>query len=108
MKLMKRYTDSKNEILRMIQKYTINMRIFFPISIVLFLLFIYYVSAVCAVYRYSHKYMILNWIICIIFHIAYSLVLNFVPTILRYVYLKENNNSRKSMYTASRILSYFL
>ena len=108
MKLMKRYTDSKNEILKMIQQYTFNLRIYFPISFVLFLSFIYYVSVVCAVYRYSLKFLIINWIVCIIFHFTYSLVLNIVPTILRYISLKEKNNNRKRMYTASRILSYFL
>ena len=108
MKLMKRYTDSKNEILKMIQQYTFNLRIYFPISFALFISFIYYVSVVCAVYRYSLKFLIINWIICIIFHFTYSLVLNIVPTILRYISLKEKNNNRKRMYTASRILSYFL
>ena len=110
MKLMKRYTDSKNEILKMIEKYSFNIKIYFPISIVVNIFFCYYVSVVCAVYRYSHKYLIVNWIICIVFHIVYSLILNIIPTILRYLSLKENQNKdkRKTMYTASRILSYFL
>ena len=107
MKLMKRYTDSKNEILKMIEKYILNMRIFFPISFIIFIAFCYYVSVICAVYRYSHKYLLVNWIICIILHFVYSLILNFIPTILRFFSLKGNNKNRKTMYTASRILSYF-
>ena len=81
MKLMKRYTDSKNEILRMIETYYI--------SIFIIIFFCYYVSVVGAVYRYSQKYLIVNWIVCIAFHIVFSLVLNFIPTILRYLSLKE-------------------
>jgi hypothetical protein len=108
MKLMKRYTDSKNEILRMIETYNIHIKIYFSISIIIIILFCYYVSVVGAVYRYSQKYLIVNWIVCIAFHIVFSLVLNFIPTILRYLSLKENNDSKRSMYNASKILSYFL
>ena len=108
MKLKKRYTDSKNEILKMIEKYTLNIRIYFPISLIIIIIFCYYVSVVCAVYRYSHKYLIVNWIICIIFHIAYSLILNIIPAILRFLSLKDKNKNKKTMFTASRILSYFL
>ena len=108
MKLMKRYTDSKNEILKMIEKYTLNIKIFFPISFIIIIFFCYYVSVVCAVYRYSHKYLIVNWILCIIFHFIYSLILNIIPTILRFLSLKEKTVSKKKMFTASRILSYFL
>ena len=108
MKLMKRYTDSKNEILRMIENYYFNLRIYFPISLLIIILLCYYVSVVCAVYIYSHKYLIVNWIICIIFHFVYSLILNFIPTTLRYLSLKENNNKKRTMYIASRIISYFL
>ena len=105
MKLIKRYTDSKNEILRMIERYNLNLRIYFPISVVIILFFCYYVSVICAVYRYSHHLLLLNWIICIIFHIVYSLILNFIPSILRFLSLKNNN--RRGMYAASRISSYF-
>ena len=108
MKLMKRYTDSKNEILRMIETYNTYIKIYFSISFIIIILFCYYVSVVGAVYRYSQKYLIVNWIVCIVFHIVFSLVLNFIPTILRYLSLKENNDSKRSMYNASKILSYFL
>ena len=108
MKLMKRYTESKNEILRMIEKYIFNLRIYFPISLIVIILICFYISVVCAVYIYSHKYLIVNWIICIIFHIAYSLILNIIPTLLRYLSLKENNSKKRAIYTASRIISYFL
>ena len=108
MKLMKRYTDSKNEILRMIETYNTYMKIYFAISIIIIIFFCYYVSVVGAVYRYSQKYLIVNWIVCIAFHFVFSLVLNFIPTILRYLSLKENNDSKRSMYNASKILSYFL
>ena len=108
MKLMKRYTDSKNEILRMIETYYIYIKIYFSISIIIIIFFCYYVSVVGAVYRYSQKYLIVNWIVCIAFHIVFSLVLNFIPTILRYLSLKENNDSKRSMYNASKTLSYFL
>ena len=104
MKLKKRYTHARNEILNIMNSYKLNMIIFFPISVILDLLFIYYVSVVCAVYRYSCKYLVLNWFICIGFHLVYSLLFNFIPTILRYLSLKKEN--RNCMYTTSRILSY--
>ena len=108
MKLMKRYTDSKNEILKMIENYTFNIKIYFPISVIIIIFFCYYVSVVCAVYRYSHKFLIVNWILCIIFHLIYSLLLNIIPTILRFLSLKEKTERKKKIFTASRILSYFL
>ena len=104
MKLLKRYTDAKNEILRMIDQYHFHLKIFFPISCVLLILFWYYISTVCAVFRYSYWHLLLNWAFCAAFHLGYSIVLNIIPTVFRYVALKKGINC---LYTASKIISYF-
>ena len=105
MKLLKRYTDTKNEILKMIQQYYFHLRIFFPIFCALFILFWYYVSTVCAVFRYSYWQLIINWVYCACFHLIYSIVLNIIPTVMRYYALKKEG--RECLFTASRICSYF-
>ena len=105
MKLLKRYTDTKNEILKMISQYYFHLRIFFPIFCALFILFWYYVSTVCAVFRYSFWQMVVNWIICALFHLAYSIVMNIIPTVMRYFALKKEG--RECLFKASRICSYF-
>ena len=105
MKLLKRYTDAKNEILRMIEQYHFHLKIFFPISCALFIFFWYYISTVFAVFRYSYWYLLINWAICAIFHVAYSIVLNIIPTVMRYISLKKEG--RECLYKASRIVSYF-
>ena len=105
MKLLKRYTDTKNEILKMIQQYYFHLKIFFPIFCALFILFWYYVSTVCAVYRYSCWQLIINWIICACFHLVYSIILNVIPTLMRYYSLKKEG--RECLFKASRICSYF-
>ena len=104
MKLLKRYTDAKNEILRMIEQYHFHLKIFFSISCAIFILFWYYISVIFAVFRYSYWYLLLNWGYCALFHLAYSIVLNIIPTILRFVALKKEI---KSLYAISRIISYF-
>ena len=105
MKLLKRYTDAKNEILRMIEQYHFHLKIFFPISCALFIFFWYYISTVFAVFRYSFWYLLINWAICAVFHVAYSIVLNIIPTVMRYLSLKKEG--REYLYKASRIVSYF-
>ncbi len=105
MKLLKRYTDTKNEILRMIEEYHFNLKIYFPISLILIIFFWYYVSCICAVFRYSLWCLLINWAICFIFHFCYSLVLNLIPATLRYISLKKDG--RECLYKASRIISYF-
>ena len=105
MKLLKRYTDAKNEILKMIQQYYLHLRIFIPIFCALFILFWYYVSTVCAVFRYSYWQLIINWVYCACFHLVYSIILNIIPTVMRYYALKKEG--RECLFTASRICSYF-
>jgi hypothetical protein len=104
MKLLKRYTDAKNEILRMIELYHFHLKIFFPISCALFILFLYYISTVCAVFRYSYWHLLLNWAFCAAFHMGYSIVLNIIPTIFRFIAIRKEI---KCLYTASQIISYF-
>ena len=105
MKLLKRYTDAKNEILRMIELYHFHLKIFFPISCALFILFWYYISTVCAVFRYSFWHLLLNWAFCAAFHLGYSIVLNIIPTIFRFVAIRKEI---KCLYTTSKYISYFL
>ena len=105
MKLLKRYTDAKNEIIEMISQYHFHLKIFIPISIVLFIIFWYYVSTVFAVFRYSYWYLLLNWAFCALVHLGYSLVLNFIPAALRFAALRKQNNC---LFKASKIVSYFL
>ena len=105
MKLLKRYTDAKNEILRMIEQYHFHLKIYYPVSCVVIILFWYYISCIFAVFRYSYWHLLLNWAICAIFHVAYSIVMNIIPTVLRYISLRKDG--RSCLYTASRIISYF-
>ena len=105
MKLLKRYTDAKNEIIEMITQYHFHLKIFIPISIALFIIFWYYVSTVFAVFRYSYWYLLLNWAFCALVHLGYSLVLNFIPAALRFAALRKQNNC---LFKASKIVSYFL
>ena len=104
MKLLKRYTDAKNEILRMIEQYHFHLKIYFPISCALFIFFWYYISVILAVFRRSFWHLLINWGLCALLHLAYSIILNFIPAILRYVAIKKEI---KCLYKTSRIISYF-
>ena len=105
MKLMKRYTDAKIEIINIIQIIKRNFCIYLICSIPFIIFFWYYISVICAVFRNSHEYLILNWVICFFVHIIYSVIFNFIPTILRIQSFKKTNN-RGCMYKASKIISY--
>ena len=105
MKLLKKYTIAKNEIIEMIKDYHFHLKIFVPISIVLFVFFWYYISVVFAVYRYSYWYLLLNWAFCAAFHLGYSLVMNFIPAAFRYAALKKG---KIGLFKASKIIGYFL
>ena len=97
MKLMKRYTDAKIEIINIIQIIKRNFCIYLICSIPFIIFFWYYISVICAVFRNSHECLILNWVICFFVHIIYSVIFNFIPTILRIQSFKKTNN-RECMY----------
>ena len=75
---------------------------YFVISLVFLLLFWYYLSSFCAVYKNSQKYLIKNTFISYGLGLLYPLLINIIPVIFRKIAL--NNKNRECIYNTSKFL----
>ena len=89
----------------LVKNLKIKFVIFSWINIILNLIFLYYVSAFCAVYSIIQIHMIKDSLISILLSNSYILLLSLIPTIIRNFSLKKENNKRKFLYLMSQILA---
>ena len=90
---------------KLVKKLKIKFVIFSWINIIFNLIFLYYISAFCAVYSIIQNHMIKDSLISILLSNSYKLLLSLMPTIIRNFSLKKENNTRKFLYLMSRILA---
>ena len=82
----------------------IQFVLFFVINFLLLLLFWYYLSCFCAVYKNTQVYLIKDVLISFGISLIYPFIINIFPGILRIISLKERNNNHKYTYILSKIL----
>ena len=78
--------------------------LFFIISFVFLLVFWYYLSSFCAVYKNTQIYLVINTSLSYIINILYICIFNIFPTIFRKISLKENNPTNIIFYKVSKIM----
>ena len=79
--------------------------IFLGLNIVFLLLFWYYISVFCAVYKNTQVILIKDTLISFCFSFLYPLIIYLIPGILRFIALKNEN--RECLYKVSLIISKF-
>ena len=82
----------------------IRFTLFFDISILFLLLFWYYLSCFCAVYRNTQLFLIKDTLISFAFSLLYQFIINLIPGIFRIQALNSNINNKECMYKVSKIL----
>ena len=82
----------------------IKFTLFFDISILFLILFWYYISCFCAVYRNTQIYLIKDTLISFAFSLLYQFIINFLPGILRIQALRDQNNNKECMYKISKFI----
>ena len=84
----------------------IRFTIFFDISIALLILFWYYLSCFCAVFRNTQIYLIKDIFISFAISILYQFIINLIPGIFRIIALKENITHKECLFRISRLLQF--
>ena len=120
--LLRMLSDSKNELKKLIKykrnhpdyAYLINIKlrtlrkkliVYFILVFVLELLFLYYVTAFCAVYRYSQKYWFLGCVQSFGIDSSVSIIICFFLALFRYISIKKKI---KFFYSLANLISSFL
>ena len=83
----------------------IKFTLFYVISFILILLFWYYISCFCAVYKNTQIALIKDTLISFILSLIYPLFINLVPGMFRIPSLK--NDKSKCLYIFSKIIQLF-
>ena len=104
--LQLKYEKDQDEALdkgeKMKRKIVIKYMIFFVISILFLILFWYYLSSFCAVYKNSQIYVIKNTFLSFAIALIFPLVFIILASLLRFYSLKGKGN--KSLYKISKAL----
>ena len=79
---------------------------FFIISLIFLILFWYYLSSFCAVFRNSQIFLIKNTIISLTISFIYPFLINLLPCAFRINSLNDINKSKECMYKISKILQF--
>ena len=88
-----------------IKRLIIKLILFFVISILILILFWYYISSFCAVYKNTQIYLIKNVLISYIISLIYPFITNLLPGIFRIPSLKRK--SGECLYKLSQIIQLF-
>ena len=78
--------------------------IFFVISLLFLLLFWYYLSSFCALYKNTQIYIIINTFISFLISVFYIIIYNVLPCAFRINSLKKKIDKNEKFYNISKIL----
>ena len=101
--------EMENKINDLFKKSTYKLIIFFALILLFQLLFFYYLSSFCGVYKNTQGALIKDTIISFAFSLLiYSFIFCLISCTMRYYSLKGKNKDRERLYNASNILSDIL
>ena len=100
----KNIQNYKNIIPKTINCLKIKFICFFILSFIFLILFWYYLSCFCAVYKNTQMYLIEDTLISFCLSLLYPFGLNLIPGIFRIPSLKSPNHNKECMYKLSRII----
>ena len=101
--------EMENKINDLFKKSTYKLIIFFGLILLFQLLFFYYLSSFCGVYKNTQGALIKDTIISFAFSLLiYSFIFCLISCTMRYYSLKGKNKDRERLYNASNILSDIL
>ena len=90
----------EDKIVNMIKCLVIKFTLFFDLSLLLLLLFWYYISCFCAVFKNSQIFIIKDALYSLTFSLLYHFIINLIPGIFRIYALKKakNNNNKECIF----------
>ena len=85
----------------------IKFILFFILSFLFLILFWYYLSSFCAVYKNTQYFLIQNTLFSFILSLVYPFFIYLIPGILRIPSLNNRNKNKSCMYKVSKIIQLF-
>ena len=99
------YNNAEIYCKKLVKKVKIKFIIYYIMSIILNLLFLYYITAFCAIYSIIQITMISNSLISFLLSMSYTLLLMLIPPIIKIPALKKRNKCGKILYYISWIIT---
>ena len=81
-----------------------KLLIFFVLEFIFLVLFWYYLSCFCALYKNTQSHLVKDTLTSFALSLLYPFALNLIPGIFRISSLKSKNNDSKLLYTVSKVL----
>ena len=103
MKIRKK-KNIKRKVSAVLSKLSLKFRLFFPISFIIILVFGFYVTCFCGVYKNTQIHLITDTGISFCLSLITPFIICLLPAILRIISLKKNNKKRKIMYKIATLL----
>ena len=97
----------KQKVSAVLSKLSLKFRLFFPISFIIVLVFGFYVTCFCGVYKNTQIHLITDSGISFCLSLITPFIICLLPAILRIISLKNNNKKRKIMYKIATLLEMF-
>ena len=105
LRINKTYEEAKNFSKKIIKKIKLKCIVFGIITIILNLIFMYYITAFCSVYFIIQIFMITDSLMSFLLSISYTLLLTLIPPLFRNISLKKNNKCNHFLYLLSWIIA---
>ena len=93
-----------NKIIKEIKYIKIKLIIFFVLEFIFLVLFWYYLSCFCALYKNTQSHLIKDTLTSFVLSLFYPFALNLIPGLFRISALKAKNKDSKCLYAISKIL----
>ena len=97
--------EIEKEIPQLIENLKLKYKIFFACTIIINVIFWYYITSFCAIYSIIQTHMISDSLISFLLSISYSIILSLVSSLIRVAALKKETKIRHFLYTISWAIS---
>ena len=97
--------EIEKEIPQLIENLKLKYKIFFACTIIINVIFWYYITSFCAIYSIIQTHMISDSLISFLLSISYSIILSLVSSLIRVAALKKETKIRHFFYTISWAIS---
>jgi hypothetical protein len=96
--------ENKNRYIKLFSCLKIKFYCFFIFSLILMIIFWYYISCFCVVYKNTQLYLLKDTLISYVLSLLYPFGINLIPGLFRIPSLKDSNKKKESLYKFSKII----
>jgi len=97
----------KESFIKLLSCLKIKFSCFFIISLLLLIVFWYYISCFCAVYKNTQMYLIQDTLISYFLSLLYPFGINLFPGLFRIPSLRDHNKNKECLFKFSKIIQLF-